>query len=186
MKPRRPLISAVLIASALLLTPALAFGDSGTETYLLAFGGPNEGVAANGDMVEVTCEGSGGECGTFSVNPKSITASGEFTHFNSSGGVAGFGTWEATQLISYQSYGCGEVLGDQIPPDFCGGAVRFGVELTTPIGVLDGVMTIFCIVGPNPPNNHDDPSGEGVTLVVPGVINFNHTVHGDNVFIRLD
>jgi hypothetical protein len=30
----------------------------------------------------------------------------------------------------------------------------------------------------------DDPSGEGVTLVVPGIVNFNKLVSGDNVYIQ--
>ena len=49
---------------------------------------------------------------------------------------------------------------------------------------IPAILTVFCIIGPNPPNIHDDPSGEGVTLVVPGVINFNKVVTGENVYIQ--
>ena len=57
--------------------------------------------------------------------------------------------------------------------------------LDTPIGEFPAILTIFCIIGPHAPASHSLPEGEGVTLNVPGVINFNHTVHGDNVFVRV-
>ena len=44
--------------------------------------------------------------------------------------------------------------------------------------------TVFCIVGPNPPNSHDDPSGEGVHPDIPGIINFNKIVSGMNIYVR--
>jgi len=54
-------------------------------------------------------------------------------------------------------------------------------------GFKDGIVAesgATRIIGPNAPASHSTPEGEGVTLNIPGVINFNHTVHGDNVFIR--
>jgi len=57
------------------------------------------------------------------------------------------------------------------------------VSLTTPLGQLDGILTVFCVVGPNPPNSHDE---DGVTLDVPGVINFNHAGGGGNVYVQLN
>ena len=139
---------------------------------------PNIGVAPNGDTLAVTGEGE------FSVNPKDGSASGGFTHFFAGGGSVS-GTWVATQLMSFHFYGCGELFGDSIPPNFCGGAVKMRVELTTPLGTLPGVLTVFCIIGGKLPASHADPSGEGVTLDIPGVINFNHTGGGENVYIRL-
>jgi hypothetical protein len=56
------------------------------------------------------------------------------------------------------------VLGDPIPPELCGGAVKFAASFSTPIGELDGIITVFCIVGPKAPASHDDPAGEGVTV----------------------
>jgi hypothetical protein len=41
-------------------------------------------------------------------------------------------------------------------------------------------------LGPKVPASHDQLSGEGVTLVVPGVLNFNHTAGGENVYIQID
>jgi hypothetical protein len=173
-------VTSILLA----LMPGVAAADSATETFLLVAEAPNVGVAANGETITITCEGGEHVCGTFSAHPKSIEASGEFAHFLADGSLFASGTWMATELISFQSYGCGEVLGDPIPPEFCGGVVRFAASFGTPIGELDGIITVFCIVGPKAPASHDDPSGEGVTVVVPGIINFNHTGGGENVFIQ--
>src|ERR671936_828880 len=64
--------------------------------------------------------------------------------------------------------------------------LKMGVVLT-PDGSdlqIPATLTVFCIIGPNPPNSHDDPSGEGITLVVPGILNFNKIVSGMNVYIQ--
>jgi len=166
------------------LVPGVALADSATQTFLLVAEAPNVGVAANGETIHVTCEAGQHVCGSFSVHPKSIEASGEFAHFLADGSLFASGTWTATELISYQSYGCGEVLGDPIPSDLCGGALRFAATFSTPVGELDGIITVFCIVGPKAPAIHDDPPGEGVTVVVPGIINFNHTGGGENVYVQ--
>jgi hypothetical protein len=166
------------------LLPGVASASSATETFLLVADAPNVGVAANGEMIEITCEAGDHVCGSFSVHPKSIEASGEFAHFLADGTLFASGTWTATELISYQSYGCGELLGEPIPSDFCGGKLKFAATFSTPIGELDGIITVFCIVGTNAPASHDQPSGEGVTVVVPGIINFNHTGGGENIYIQ--
>ena len=61
--------------------------------------------------------------------------------------------------------------------------------LATPSGTnlqIEAILTVFCIIGPNPPNSHDDPTGEGITLVVPGIANFNHIVVGMNHYVQLN
>jgi hypothetical protein len=166
------------------LVPGVSLATSASETFLLVAEAPNVGVAANGETIEITCEAGEHVCGSFSVHPKSIDASGEFAHFLPDGSPFASGTWTATELISYQSYGCGEVLGDPIPPELCGGKLKFAATFSTPIGELDGIITVFCIVGPKAPASHDQPSGEGVTVVVPGIINFNHTGGGENVYVQ--
>jgi hypothetical protein len=176
---RRSIFLLFLAAAALVVLPTAA-ADSATHTYELEMDVPNVAEAPNGDQVFVTGEGE------FSVHPKSVEASGEFTHTDSEGNVLAEGTWTATQLLTYQSYGCGVVLGNDIPDNFCGGKVKMRVTLT-PEGTelaIPGVLTVFCIIGPNPPTSHDDPSEEGVTLVVPGIINFNRVVTGENVYIQ--
>jgi len=71
-----------------------------------------------------------------------------------------------------------------LPPNFCGGKVKMSVMLATPLGELPGTLTIFCVIGPNPPNSINGPLGEGATLSVPGIINFNHSAGGDNFIIQ--
>ncbi len=180
---RRLILLALALAAVVVLVPTIAVADSATHTYLLVMEEPNFGVAANGDQIAVTVTGEG----EFSVNPNSVTAAGEFTHTDSSGNVLATGTWTATGLINYQSYGCGVVFGTTIPPDFCGGAVKMRVTLT-PDGTslqLPGTMTVFCVIGPHAPQSVLGPLTEGVTLDVPGVINFNHSAGGDNRYVQL-
>jgi hypothetical protein len=179
------LLWAAVLVGALALLPATAAASSGAHTFLLMADAANVGVAANGDRVHVTCEGGGGECGWFSIHPKAIHASGEFAHFKANGSLFATGTWTATELLSYQSYGCGVVMGTPLPDNLCGGAVKFRVVLATPLGKLPGIMTIFCIVGPKAPSSHNSESGEGATVVVPGIINFNHTDGGENIYVKV-
>lgn len=172
------LVSALTVA---MLGPSAARAAHSTDTFLLIMEAPNVGTAPNGDHIAVTGEGE------FSASPKSVSASGEFVHLDADGNVFAEGTWTAVSLISFDFYGCRFIpaldvdLGDD---DLCGGAVKMWVTLDTPLGQLPGILTVFCIIGPQAPSSHNEPSGEGVTLVVPGVINFNHTVHGENVYIR--
>ena len=173
---RRLILLALAFTAAAVLVPTVAVADSATHTYLLVFEAPNVGVAANGDQIAVTGEGE------FSVNPNAVDAAGEFTHTDSSGNVLATGTWTATGLINYQSYGCGEVFGTPLPPDFCGGAVKMSVTLT-PNGTslqLPGILTVFCVIGPHAPQSVLGPLTEGVTVKVPGIQNFNHSAGGDN------
>ena len=187
---KKCLVLAILFALAFMaLAPAgVAVADSESHSYQLHMEHPNVSEASNGDRVAVT----GG--GTFSTHPDSVTASGTFTHTNASGVLVASGTWTATDLIEFQSYGCGVLVytdpDTTLPPNFCGGALKLRVHLTAtaPASIAglqaDGILTIFCIIGPNPPNNHDDPTGEGITLVVQGFINFNKIVSGMNVYIK--
>jgi hypothetical protein len=173
---------ALAVGLPLALMPVGVLADSANHTYELHMEGPNFGVAANGDRIAVD------GMVDFAVNPKSAEGHGTFTHKDSGGTVKGAGTWVADELLNYQSYGCGIVhfpTGDVIlPPNFCGGAVKMSVTLTTPHGVLPGTMTVICIIGPNPPNSIDAKAGEGVMLLVPGIVNFNHTAGGDNIIIQ--
>jgi len=176
---KRILLLVLGLAAALVLVPSAAVADSATHTYMLKMEGPNFGTAANGDMVTIAGHAD------FSVNPNSAEGSGTFTH-TSNGTVVGGGSWTATELLDYQSYGCGIVLGDpSLPDNFCGGKVKLRVTLTTPAGQLPATMTVICIIGPNPPDSaFGDKRSEGAMLDVPSVINFNHTAGGDNVIIQ--
>jgi hypothetical protein len=183
MKGRLALVSAVALA-AVAFAPGGAVADPNNApgTWELDLEVPNVSEAPNGDRISVT------GTGVFSVHPKSVTASGSFTHTDAGGTVVGSGTWTADKLLSFEFYGCGvvESVGVTLPPNFCGGALKLDVTLT-PTGTslaLDRKLTIFCIIGPQAPSSHDDPSEEGITLVVPGVANFNKIVSGMNLYIK--
>lgn len=183
---RRLLPLALALAALLVLAPASALADPNNEpaTFELEIEVPNVSEAPNGDQVAITGSGE------FSVHPKSVIASGTFTHSDSEGNVLATGSWSATALRSFEFYGCGVLTftdpDTALPPDFCGGALKLAVTLT-PDGTtlaLPGTLTIFCIIGPQTPATHEDPSGEGITLVVDDVINFNKIVSGMNLYIK--
>jgi hypothetical protein len=179
---KRLILFVLGLAAALVLVPTTAVADSATHSYVLVMEEANLGVAPNGDTVAIEGEAE------FSVNPNAVEGGGSFTHKNAAGAVQASGTWEATGLLDYQSYGCGVVFGDPLPPPptLCGGRVAMRVMLTTPLGHFPGILTIICVIGPNPPNSiiSNGDRSEGATLSVPGIINFNHSAGGDNFIIQ--
>ena len=173
----RSAVSAILAVAVVVLapTPALAAGE--TQTFMLVLEEPNTAMAPNGDTVAITAEGE------FSVFPKSVDAEGTFVHSSSGGTVLATGTWEATALLSYQSFGCGVLFGDPIEPQFCGGRVLIAV-LLTPDGTMlqiPAMLSVFCVIGDHVPASTE----EGVRLSVPGIANFNDVTGGDNVYIQV-
>jgi hypothetical protein len=178
------LIVLVLVAVAALASGPAAQSAQSSDTFLLIAEHENIGTAANGDSVEVTVD----EGSWFDASPKAVSATGAFTHLDPDGNVLVAGTWTATSLISFNFYGCRFIpaldadLGDD---DLCGGAVKIAVTLETPLGQVPATLTVFCIVGPSAPASHNTPDGEGVTLSVPGIINFNHTGGGENIYVRV-
>jgi hypothetical protein len=183
---RRSALVALAVAGLLALMPASAAADPNNEsaTFELHVDVPNVAMASNGDTIGIT------GTGTFSVHPKSVDVSGTFTH-NHAGGDTVAGTWTATDLLSFEFYGCGVVssIGVTLPPNFCGGALKMRVVLM-PAGtnfVVPGIITVFCVIGPQAPPTHDNPTQpgeEGVTVVVPGIANFNEIVSGMNRYVR--
>jgi hypothetical protein len=119
---RRLILFVLGLAAALVLVPTTAVADSATHSYVLAEEA-NFGVAPYGDHIAITGEAE------FSVNPKTVEGSGTFTHMNAAGTVLATGTLVATGLLDYQSYGCGVVFGDPIPPNFCAAESRCGSRL---------------------------------------------------------
>jgi hypothetical protein len=182
----RSVLLAIAAAGLLGIAPGPATADpnNASGTWELLIEVPNVARASNGDTLEIT------GMGVFSIHPKTVTASGEFTH-NVAGGGALTGTWTATDLLSFEFYGCGVVpaIGATLPPNFCGGVLKMGVVFA-PAGTsltLPGVMTVFCVIGPQAPPPHDnpmEPGEEGTTAVVPGIANFNKIVSGMNIYIQ--
>ena len=125
---RRLTLFVVGLAAALALMPGAAIADPNNEaaTFELHIEVPNVAQASSGDRIAIT------GMGTFSVHPKSVTASGGFVHTTSTGMLVGSGTWTATDLLSFEFYGCGVVkgIGATLPANFCGGVLKLRVVFT--------------------------------------------------------
>src|ERR671930_666235 len=123
MKRRSALLA---LAAAALLAAMPGWSAAGAAnakgTWELHIEVPNVAMASNGDTLAIT------GMGVFSTHPKSVTASGMFTH-HVAGGATLTGTWTATDLLSFEFYGCGVVpsIGATLPPNFCGGALKMRV-----------------------------------------------------------
>lgn len=173
MRRKFALVSAVVVALGVFVSGAGATAPNNEAgSYEFHLETPNVAMAPNGDTFAVT------GMGTFSVHPKSASGGGSWTHTFAGGGSAS-GTWTANGLVAFQPYGCGVVFGTPLPPDLCGGRVVLDVTLSTPLGSLPGQLTIYCLIGAPPAS-----ASEGIRLVVPGVINFNKVVGGENVYIK--
>ena len=184
MKRRSMLVALAAIAIGLLPDTAAADPNNASGTWELHVEVPNVAQSPSGDTLAIT------GTGVFSIHPKTVTASGEFTH-NVAGDGTRTGTWMATNLLSFEFYGCGSVpaAGLTLPPNFCGGALKMRT-LFMPAGTaqaLPGIITVFCVIGPQAPPTHDNPTEpgeEGATAIVPGIANFNRIVSGMNVYLQ--
>ena len=135
---------------------------------------PDVASAPNGDTISLA--GSG----TLSIHPKSGSGGGTFIHTNAAGVVQGAGSWVVTELLSFQSYGTSPAT----PPTFNAGKAQFRVELR-PAGtslVLTGILDVECRL---PLMKVPGGTEEGIRLVVPGVANFNKSVSGNTVFLKV-
>ncbi|TMG32215.1 MAG: hypothetical protein E6H94_12160 [Chloroflexi bacterium] len=149
------LVLVILLALAFMALAPAGVAVADSESHTYQLHMEHPNVSEASNGDRVAVTGSG----TFSTHPDSVTASGTFTHTNA------LGVLVASAL-----------------------KLRVHLTATAPASIAglqaDGILTIFCIIGPNPPNNHDDPTGEGISLVVQGIINFNKIVSGMNVYIK--
>jgi hypothetical protein len=161
-------VAAVAAASAEARTSKSAF---------LVFVEPTISAASNGLTLETELEGS------FNVADK--TASGSGTYAVMAGTtVVESGTFTLTRLVAFQFYGCGEVEGTALPPDFCGGRAIFGFHATSSTGEQrDGLIEVNCQIH-DPGGRTPAGTSEGVKVNARGV-NFNRHVTGDNLFQML-
>lgn len=173
---------APVAAITLLLTLSFAnvvFADSGFRAYnyLVPATTPTDvAMATNGDTITIV--GSG----TFTIHPDAVTGAGTFVHKDSSGTVLASGTWTATQLVSFVSYGSGSLQG--LPPSFEGGKAVIRVHAVVTGGPdtgfeVNALLTVYCLLG-SPPAGQD----EGIKLNVQDIINFNMQDGGNTLFIR--
>jgi hypothetical protein len=177
MRLRLVLIVAVIAALGW-LGGSRALADSGAAKFIYEIGAgntaccPDTAMASNGDTITVT------GTGTLSIHPKSVTGGGKFTHKNAAGTVLASGTWAATQLLSFNSYG----TSPGFPPGFEGGLALIRVRLM-PKGTtstFDAVLQVNCLIGKVPAG-----AKEGIRLAVQDGLNFNKEVPGgETLFIR--
>jgi len=146
-------------------------GDAFLASLNAAFS-PDVAMASNGDKVEL--KGTG----TLSVFPNAVTGGGTFTHKDAAGAVIATGTWAATQLLEFQSYGGSPA----VPPTFRAGMALMRVHLSPSAGGagLDATLRISCHLPQT-----DVPGGfeEGIRLAVANAVNFNREVSGATVFV---
>jgi hypothetical protein len=187
---RRSTVGILAIAFGLaLLMPAATSAHTSRATYdyhvgdaligSIGFPTNSQATASNGDVVTIVGTGS------FSAAGKWADGGGTFSHHVAATGATATGTWVATGLISFQFYGCGELEGSPVPPDFCGGVAKLAVTVTpdaNPGVHRSAALTITCVVGRDMPPN----AVEGVRLNIYDHINFNKTVpeSGANIFIQ--
>lgn len=174
-------VIAVLVLVLLAFGAQSASADSGAARYQYLLGtgfvaglpaaleGPDVAMAENGDTIALTGQG------TFSLHPKSLTGGGSFTHKDAAGHVRASGTWTATQLLSFHSFGSGSVQG--IPPQNEGGKALLRIHLSPG---FDAILRVTCLLGDKVPAG----AHEGIRLAGQGALNFNQEVSGETLFIR--
>ena len=173
------LVCAVAAATAFLPGSAVATTrNNESARYMLELEVPNVARSADGDTISITGHGE------FGVHPKFFTGEGEFTLTND--GTTISGTWTGVELLAFQPYGCGVVMGNPLPPNFCGGFILTRVLLTPSTGpTMTAILRVVCIIGDVPGQYFVSKNAtEGVNVNIPGVENYNHQTGGMNVFIR--
>src|SRR5919197_5199655 len=158
-------------------TAAVAAGSAGAATSKSAFEvfvEPTISAASNGLTLETELECS------FNVADKTATGSGTYAVM-AGATVVDSGTFTLTRLIAFQFYGCGEVEGTALPPNFCGGRAIFRFHATSSTGEQrDGLIEVNCQI--HDPGGRTPPgTSEGVKVSARGV-NFNKHITGDNLF----
>jgi hypothetical protein len=158
-----------LAAIGLSTAPAMATDANGNhETYKWVVAG-DTAVAPDGSTIFVK------GVGTLQAGPDGAVAGGGT--FSINGGPTG--TWTATAIDEFVSYGTA-LPGSPLPkPPATGGKAKLRVSLSNG---QTGVLTIFCIIGSPPPS-----VGEGIHLILGGGVSNNYTDegHGFTIFIAM-
>lgn len=184
MKRFLALLASLALVLSVSTTSASADSDSTTRVYLAGTGivcglgvpdaCPSIAMADNGHTIELTAEG------TFSLHPKTVTGGGTFVHKDEEGDVVASGTWDATELLSFHSYGTIDFFGTTIE----GGQLRLRAHLFATLAgggtaEADAILEIDCAVSAPPPGSSTD----SVRVNVQGLINFNKPVSGLTVYV---
>lgn len=124
---------------------------------------PNTTFASNGDSIEIT------GAGELTDGTNSASGGGTFVHKDADGNVVGAGTWVATELLNFKTYGPSPAT--DVPVDWRTGLARIRVDLMVGgVKVAEGILSIGCRL----PEVELPPSlFEGVKLNIQGGLNFN-------------
>lgn len=176
---RRVLFAIAVVPLLVGLLPITAFaGSEGAEgnheTYhwVVTVSMPATAMAADGSTV--TMKGNG----MLKAGPNGFAnGGGSFVMKNASGAPVASGTFSASDILGFVSYGTTTL--PQFPAGATGGEAKLRVTLTGTSGVFTGVLTIICVVkGSNPPAGKD----EGITLVLGQGGDFTKEAGGNTVF----
>jgi hypothetical protein len=167
---RRLAAVAISFAAAVFVaTPAMASDANGNhEAYFWAVAGDTS-MAPDGSTI--TLRGRG----TLTAGPdKTVTGGGTFTD---SAGVSG--TWTATGIDGFVSYGLAGPEPFPLPPGATGGQAKLRVSMSDG---RTGVLTIFCMLGTPPPSVM-----EGVELVLGSGVSGEYIteVSGNTIFVAI-
>lgn len=175
------LLAGVLGASTLVGVKGVSAGSSPLDyTYLVSPGRPlisgdcdqtDENTAfalcpdrataqKNGDVIDIKGDG------TLSLHAKSVTGGGSFRHLDSDGNVIADGTWTATELLNFKTYGPSPILN----PTWRTGIAHIRVHLVSGAMEADAILSLGCIL---PQVKMPGGVFEGVRLNVQGGPNFN-------------
>jgi hypothetical protein len=148
-----------------------------SKSSFLVFVEPTISAASNGLTLQTELEGS------FNAADKTASGNGSYSVMDGTT-VLETGTFTLTRLVAFQFYGCGEVEGTALPPDFCGGRAIFGFHSTSSTGEeRSGLIEVNCQIH-DPGGKAPPGTSEGVKVNARG-INFNKHVTGDNLFQML-
>jgi hypothetical protein len=173
----RRLILALTFVFGVAAIAAVSAGAATSKSAFEVFVEPTISASRNGLTLETELEGS------FNVARKTATGSGTYTVMAGST-VVDSGTFTLTRLIAFQFYGCGEIEGTELPPDFCGGRALFRFHATSSTGEETvGLYEVNCQIH-DPGGKTPRGTSEGVKANARG-INFNKHVTGDNLFVML-
>src|SRR5438093_5874814 len=171
---RRFVLGAVLAAVTVVLTAGSAQSATSKSAFQVLVE-PTLTSGSHGFVIETEMQGS------FDVASKTASGGGSF-EITQGGTEVESGTFVLTRLVAFQFYGCGEVRGMTLPPNFCGGRAIFAVDATTAEGEHgDGLLEVNCQI--HAPGGQAPPgTSEGVKVNARG-INFNKHLNGENLFV---
>ncbi len=130
---------------------------AGYSYFFGDFAAAPSAIANNGDQIDI---GIGavdvGDFGSFSFHPKTVSGAGSFTITSAVGGPYS-GTWTATKLISFKSFGSTD--------DLFGGTLILQIKLTgASTETHTGILKLTCADFGTPPAG----AAQGITLQIAG------------------